>query len=168
MINKANIHNYINTTLLLTLAVIGFFYSASKKEELAYIDNIRLFNGFNMTRDIKAIEEVKINEKVKELDSLYVTFQSSKDKENLVLKNLQQQIALKSKSLQEFQDNYSHNLSNSVWERLNEYIKEYAEDNHLKIVFGTSGNGNIMYAHDSKDITNQILEYSNKKYEGNY
>ena len=30
---------------------------------------------------------------------------------------------------------------------------------------GTSGNGNIMYGNETIDITTQILEFSNKKYD---
>ena len=101
------------------------------------------------------------------MDSLYTIFQTATDKEAPAFKNLQQQIAYKSKAFQELQDNYTHNLSNNVWNRLNDYITEYAQANNLKIILGANGNGNVMFGEKSIDITNQILEYSNKKYEGN-
>lgn len=167
MINKYSIHAIINSILLLTLIVFGFFYCLNEnKQEIAYIDNIKLFNGFNMTKDIKTIEEAKIKKQGKALDSLYTLFQSVKDKESNLTKNLQQQIAHKSKGFQELQDNYTRHLNQNVWTRLNDYIKQYAETNNLKIILGTSGNGNVMYAEESIDITNQIIIFSNQRYEG--
>lgn len=165
---KFNRLSTINTLVLLVLLVFNIFYFIQgRNQEIVYVDNIKLFNEFNMTKDIKATEEKKINAQRKVLDSLYKTLQGIQDKANPSIKHLQQQIAYKSKSLQELQDNYAHNLSQNVWSRLNNYIKIYAQTNNFKIILGTSGNGNVMYAQETIDITPQILEFSNKKYEGN-
>jgi len=50
---------------------------------------------------------------------------------------------------------------------LNQYIKEYGESKQYKVVLGTQGNGNVMYAQKGIDITAEVLIYSNEKYEGN-
>ena len=163
--NRLPLVNTILIGLIIIVTLINFLQFKNQKE-MVYIDNIQLFNGFNMTKDIKAIEEAKMNAQGKELDSLYTVLQSIKDQENTSFKSLQQQIAYKSKAFQELQDNYTHNLSKNVWNRLNTYIKTYAQEHQLKIILGTSGHGNVMFAEESIDITNQILEFSNKKYEG--
>ena len=166
--NKLNNHAIINSILLLIVIVFGItYYFGENKKDLVYIDTIKLFNGFNMTKDIQHIEETKINKQGKELDSLYAVFKTVKKKEDASFKNLQQQIAYKSKAFQELQDSYTNNLGNNVWSRLNTYIKEYAEHQNLKIILGTSGNGNIMFGDESIDITSEIITYSNKKYEDN-
>lgn len=165
-LNRLSIVNTTLIGLIIVVALINYLQS-NNQEDIAYINNIQLFNSFNMTKDIKTLEEAKINAQGKELDSLYALLQSKKDKESVSLKNIQQQIAYKSKSFQELQDDYTHNLSKNVWNRLHIYIKEYAQAHNLKIILGTSGNGNVMFAEEAIDITNQILEFSNKKYEGN-
>lgn len=166
-LNRLTIINSMLILLLIITTVLFNYISNNTKEDITYIDNVKLFNGFNMTKDIKAIEESKINLQAKELDSLYLKLQTIKDKEDNSIKSLQQQIAYKSKDLQELQDNYTKKLSKNVWNRLNVYIEDYAKTKNLKIILGTSGNGNVMYAQESIDITAQILEFSNKKYEGN-
>lgn len=166
MINKVNLHAYLNTVLLILMAVAGLFYFSENNTELVYVDNIKLFNDFNMTKDIKQLEGAKINNLREELDSLYVIYNEVRDKNSSEFKSVQQRIANKSKSYQELQDNYSHNLSNDIRNRLNQYIKEYAEANSIKIILGSSGAGNVMYADKLKDVTKQVLEYSNQKYEG--
>ncbi|WP_346882333.1 OmpH family outer membrane protein [uncultured Algibacter sp.] len=168
MINKSNIHPIANSVVVLIMLVFGLYYCLGKKEDkIVYVDNIKLFNNFNMTKDIKLVEETKIKKQGKILDSLYAIFENSKNKEDNAFKNLQQQIAYKSKAFQELQDNYSHNLSNNVWARLNSYIKDYALIHNLKVILGTNGNGNVMYGEASINITTKILEFSNRKYEGN-
>ena len=165
-LNRLSIVNTALIGLIIIVTLISYLQS-NNQQDIAYINNIQLFNSFNMTKDIKTFEEAKINAQGKELDSLYVLLQSKKEKESTSLKNIQQQIAYKSKAFQELQDNYTRNLSKNVWNRLHIYIKEYAQAHHLKIILGTSGNGNVMFAEEAIDITKQILEFSNKKYEGN-
>lgn len=156
----------VNFIALISLIIIFIVTHAKpKKETLTYVDNTRLFNEFNMTNDIKLSEEKKFNKLKKELDGLITTYQSSVNKDNT---ELQQSIALKSKNLQELQNKFVTNLNLQVWSRLNDYLKLYGEDHQYKIIFGSTGNGNIMYAKDLLDITEDFLIYANNKYEGLY
>lgn len=165
--NKFSLHASINSIILLLIIVFSaLFYLKDDEKDLVYLDNLKLFNEFNMTQDIKVIEDKKIKSTAKELDSIYELLNNLKEKEGNLFKNLQQQIAHKSKIFQEQQDNYTINLTNNVWKRLSAYIKDYAEANNLKIIIGRTGNGNIMFADQSLDITSKVLEFSNRKYEG--
>ncbi len=160
----------VNTVLVLIIAVVAVisYLKFNTQKHIVYIDNMRLFNEFNMTKDIRTIEEAKISSRALEIDSLYSKLKSlsANEREDRFFKNLQQQIALKSKALQESQDNYIQNLNKNVWNRLNTYIKVYAQTNNYEIILGTSGNGNVMFAKETIDITNQIIKYVNYSYEG--
>ena len=165
---KVSLLSILNLTLIIVILIFGIdHYKKSQKQTMAYVDNVRLFNGFNMVKDIKTIEEKKINDKARQLDSLSNLLQGIADNQNDVSKNLQLQIASGSKEIRQMQDTYTNTLSQQVWTRLNGYIEDYSIENNLQIVFGTNGNGNIMFADDALDITNDVLEYSNSKYEGN-
>jgi outer membrane protein len=165
---KFNILTVLNSVVLLIIIVLGsLYFLRNKKEQLVYVDNVRLFNEFNMTKDIKIIEERKMTLKGQTLDSLYVIFQGLDNKESDAARNLQMQIATGSKEMQALQDNYTNQLSQQVWNRLNTYIKEYSTSKKLKLVFGTNGNGNVMFGNESMNITDDFIEYSNEKYEGN-
>lgn len=159
----------LNSVLIVSLIIMVLlnYFQDKEHQEIVYIDNVVLFNGFNMTKDIKKVEEAKINQQAKELDSIYVKLESISDVNDPLSKTLQQQIANKSKSLQELQDNYTQNLSQGIWNRINGYIKEYGETHDIKIILGTNGAGNVMFAKESIDITKDVLEFSNRKYEGN-
>jgi len=50
---------------------------------------------------------------------------------------------------------------------INDYIKEYGKKKGYKIIFGASGGGNIMYASEGADLTQDVLKGLNADYEGN-
>lgn len=166
-INKLPVLNFILLLVISSILLINYL-SSTQDNNLVYVDNIQLFNGFNMVKDIKLFEEAKIKKQSKILDSLYTSYNALSDKEKTqtATKQLQQQIAIKSKQLQELKDAYSHSLNVNVWKRLNEYIEMYAKEKGCSVILGTSGKGNIMYAKEAINITDKVLEFSNKKYEG--
>ncbi|WP_418501220.1 OmpH family outer membrane protein [Flagellimonas sp.] len=49
---------------------------------------------------------------------------------------------------------------------VNDYIKEYGAEHGHKIIFGAMGSGNIMYAKEATDITKDVLEGLNNRYNG--
>jgi hypothetical protein len=49
---------------------------------------------------------------------------------------------------------------------INDYVKEYGKKHNYDIIFGASGAGNIMYAKESTDLTEVVLEGLNKEFEG--
>jgi hypothetical protein len=51
-----------------------------------------------------------------------------------------------------------------VWARLNKMIDQYAEENHIHLLFGANGTGTILYGKASKDDTKPLVIYCNKQY----
>ena len=90
--------------------------------------------------------------------------QHQKTVEAETTKKLLQQEDLK---LTEMREHFAKEVSQQVWNRLNTYIQEYGKEHNHKIILGTQGDGNIMYADDFNDVTSQLVTYVNSKYEGN-
>ncbi|WP_353780253.1 OmpH family outer membrane protein [Winogradskyella sp. 3972H.M.0a.05] len=158
----------LNFILLLAIVVFIMFklLGDTNKEHIVFVDNIKLYNEFNMTKEINATEQQKINTQKKALEDLYKSLRSIEDKESTEAQKLRSQIETLNESMQRLQANYSTNLRNQIWKRLNSYIKEYGEDEGLEIILGTSGEGTIMYAKEAKDITNTVINYVNHRFEG--
>lgn len=158
--------------VLLILGVLSYLISSeinsSDKPDYIYIDNIELFNGFNMSIDLSKIHKKKIKTQAEKIDSLYTIFKSQIDakKDNSILKVSQQKLQKEDEELTKMKQNFSSEISKQVWNRLNAYIQEYGELKKNKIIFGTQGSGNIMYAEDAVNVTSEVLKYANSKYEG--
>lgn len=167
---KLNFLPISNTLLILLVVVFGVKYfndlQKTVDNKVVYIDNVVLFSKFNMTKDIKTIEEKKLKKFRKEIDSLYAIYQNIKNKKGAKAKSLEGQLDAAGKKIHETQENYTKNLTQQVWNRLNNYIEEYAKKNNYEIILGTQGNGTIMYAKSIRDVTNAVLQFCNTSYEG--
>jgi outer membrane protein len=69
----------------------------------------------------------------------------------------------------EVEESYTSKVQDSynlIWDRINNYVKEYGEKNGYDYIFGANGDGTVMYADGSEDITNDITTYINLRYAG--
>lgn len=158
----------ICNVLLLIVIFIAFYLSNSSSTDIVYVDNVKLFNGFNMSKDLGKINNEKITKQKKKLDSLYTIYSILREQENKEkTQELEVQLRTEDQELKKMNEYLSKDISQKVWNRLNQYVKEYGIANQCKVILGTQGVGNIMYAQEEIDITTRVLEYANTKYEGN-
>jgi len=153
------------------LLILTFLLFSSLKEEdrpkIVYLDNVRLFNQFNMSKDLNNLNRLKINGQKKKLDSLYERFNFFQEEEKFEeSKKIEGLLRIEDQKLKEMVEFLSDDIGEQVWKRLNTYIKEYGKSNNYDIIIGTLGDGNVMYANSKVDITSDVLEYSNRIYEG--
>ena len=160
--------------LLLSIAVIYLF---TKKEKIVYVDSVVLFEEYKMKKDFQKRIELKKVAYQKILDStklgLKMQFESMvtrKVKEGTSEANnylrAEQLYFMKEKEYTEEIETLSADYTTQVWKQLNQYVKEYGEKNSYDFIFGAKGDGNLMHAKPSVDITESVLNYVNAKYEG--
>lgn len=165
----------------LTATIFSFFYLQSSSE-LVYVDVNKLIDGYQRTK----VEKTKFEEKAKTLqanvDSLIGNWQdelkiyekerSSMTSKELELKqellgNKQQQISNYQQAIQKQIQEEDQKATQTVVNDINDFVKEFGKKNNYKIIFGAGGSGNIMYADDGADLTEEVLEGLNKEYQGN-
>ncbi len=166
--NSSKIIVSILVVLVIVVTILSFYVFKPSTPEIVYVDNVQLFNGFHMSKDLGKINGDKINTQKKKLDSLYSIYSIFREQQNEEkAQELETQLRSEDQELKKMNEYFSKDLSQKVWNRLNQYIKEYSETKAYKIVLGTQGTGNIMYAQEGIDITEEVLIYVNEKYEGN-
>lgn len=57
-------------------------------------------------------------------------------------------------------------LSATVWDRLEQYIREYGRQHDYSFIHGMRGKGALLYGQEGADITEEVLEYANARYNG--
>ncbi|MEM9337186.1 MAG: OmpH family outer membrane protein [Bacteroidota bacterium] len=152
----------------LLLSIISFLTELyPHQKELVFIDNVKLYNNFHMVSDLSNENDPQLEKGKTKLDSLYAIYTIHKEQNNLKkAASLKSAIKEQDFGLRRLKESHAHQVSKVVWDRLNQYVKEYAEQKNYQIVFGTQGNGNIMFAESGIDITDDLLDYANSKYEG--
>jgi outer membrane protein len=163
--NKFNLLVIINAIFLLLIVGFILFKSFFISNEIVYVDNIKLFDGFNMTKEMKKFGEKEFNSRKKLIDSLYSLAQSEnlpeKDKKNIV-----QEFIGKQEEFEQFNQRFAAEESGKIWKRINGYSQEFAKEKGYKIVIGSDNKRNVLFADESIDVTNDLINYINKKYEG--
>lgn len=146
---------------LITLGVL-FYLISSQNENIYYVDNVKLFDGFSMTKQMKITGEREFNIKKKEVDSLYLLVQNEATSDKLT----SELFVKKREELEKFNQEYAINEVEKIWTRINTYSKEFSEEKGYTTVIGSDNKRNVLFASKKIDITYELLSYINNKYEG--
>lgn len=158
-----------------TIGILVIAYFFALKPNQAYIDNVSVFQEFTLTKELEKqkndIEMKRIQVLVRlenDLDEVKSKLSETPNNKDLQYKfsRLNEEINTIIQKFDEQNLELKNKYDNEIWTKLNQYIKEYGEKNKLKIIFGVSGQGNIMYAKEGIDKTEEIIKYVNERYKG--
>jgi outer membrane protein len=157
------------------------FQHFSNSQEIVYVDSSKLLNGYQGMLDARKAYQQKalvwqanIDTLVNEIQNDLKKFEKEmprmtvkeRDLTRQLLQNKQQQLADYQKATQENAANEDGKMTKQVIDEVNQYIKGYGKKKGLKIILAATDYGNIAYAEEGIDITDEILEGLNKKYKG--
>ena len=163
--NKIQILTFTNSIGLILLVFFLIFRSFFAFEEIVYIDNAKLFDGFNMTKEMKKVGEKEFNARKVILDSLYSKLQSNLVSD-LEKKQLMPHFVEGKEELEQFNQRFAGEESLKIWSRIHDYINEYSKETNYKLIIGSQNKESVLFASEKVDKTNELLAYINKKYEG--
>jgi outer membrane protein len=151
--------------ILFILLFIGYSHFFGSNIKVVYVDNVKLFDGFNMTKEMKRVGEKQFNSRKTALDSLYARLQSptisEKDKKTLMPQFIQGK-----QELEQFNQNFANVEVTKIWSRIHDYTAEFSEQNRYKLILGSDSKQSVLFAHDDVNITAELLLFINRKYEG--
>lgn len=164
--------------LALLISSIALYMSRSSSE-LVYVDVNKLMDGYERTKVAKAEFEKKAGTMKANVDTLVSKWQKElqvyeKERASLSpteLKLKQELLTTKQQQINQYQSTIEKQIqeeqkktTQTVINDINDYIKEFGKNNNYKIIFGASGNGSIMYADESTDLTDKLIKGINDKY----
>lgn len=154
----------VNLILILFLSSFIIYEKFFNNEKIVYVDKEKLFDNFQMTKDLKTIGDKEFNSRKLSIDSLYTKLQSelgSQEKESLM-----KLLISKKEDFDYFNQTYASTEAKKIWSRIDSYIKTYSEEKNYTLIIGSDSKRDVLYAKDCVDITQELTEYINKKYEG--
>lgn len=166
----------ISGIVLGVLAIAGVLLITLTKEKTGYIDASKVFAEFPMKKELekelKSVEKsrthildsLKLNLKL-QYDALQGDKNPSKDAVSRY-RETEQQYYLKERQFREENENMSEQYTAQVWQQLNQYIKEYGDQNGYDYIYGATGDGNLMYARKGNEVTDKVSEFVNSRYNG--
>lgn len=152
----------IKTILLIVnfilVAVLGAIVFTHESEKKAYIINQEVFDGFEGKLALE-----------KELSALKTAHKQWLDSVNLeivekgnrsIIQLYQQQAA----AFVSEEERLSGKFTADIWQLINQYTGEYGKKNGYDFIYGATGNGSLMYAGESNNITKELILFINDRY----
>jgi outer membrane protein len=158
------------------LAIGGYAVYTSLESKVAYIDLQNVFNDFEMTKQYKKKLEAVVGARKNIADSLQLNLKaksrsidaaakaSDQDVEDFVY-NKEYYIE-KVKQFQEDNLALKQQYDAEINKQITQYIKDYGEKSGYRYIFGADGSGIVMYAEQQDNISKEVTEYINKRYNG--
>ena len=153
-----------NVILVLNLVIscgLGVYVFMHKpKENKAYILNQKIFEAFKGKKELET-RLLTLKKKNKQtLDSLAVLVQS-RNNDAALIKYYQETAQNFELTEQELSTKYT----SDIWKRINQYIADFGKEKNYDFIYGATGDGNLMYANEMYDVTDDVILYINKNYE---
>ena len=161
---------YIYPTLvLLALALAAFTLLKPQGQNIVYIDLPKVFENFQMKKDLESQLQSELKRKTQVLDSLKLVIgsmplETEYDKKQVAYTRNDLMNTASSFDM-EHQDHIK-DYDNQVFNRLNQYLKDFAKEKGYDFILGAEGSGVIMAADDGRDVTEDVITYINLKYSG--
>lgn len=167
---------------LTTLAIIasGFaIYKSTRSPEVAYIRSADMIYAYEGMKEAQQAYQDKMQAWQANVDTLRLELErnignytnelgklSGKDKaERQDLLNRQQQNYNQyTKAITEKSRAEEQKMTEGVLNQVNSFIEEYSKEKGYDLVIGTTTSGNLLYAREYMDITDEVLKALNENY----
>ncbi len=166
--------------LILAVAVL-YAQRFTDTQKTVYVDSNKLVNGYKGMQDAKKVYQQKatqwkanVDTLTSELQAAIMKYEKEVGKMTAKEKSLTQELLRsKQKQLGEFQQAMNTKaqqedgqMTTQVITQINAYLKKYGKKKGYRIIFAATDYGNIAYAEDDMDITEEVLEGLNSEYQG--
>jgi outer membrane protein len=168
---------------LIGLFVVGLFgfvvWMYSQQRKVAYVDTGILMENYKGMKDARKEFQAKVAVYKSNVDSLMKSWEKelkSYEKERIkmtkkerqlkeeLLRNKQQQLNNYQQAIQEKAMKEEQSATQSVVNQVNDYVKEYGKEKGYDFIYGANGSGNIVYANDAYNITQELIDGLNSEY----
>lgn len=161
----------ISAIAISVVAIVLSILSINGQKKMAWFDYNKIYNDCELKKKLETDLEKVVSARKSELDSLQLelTFMSNKvqsgqaSNDELVLFEDQKNRFLNFQNHYE-EENYrlKEQYFTQIRATINEKSKSYGEDHGYDYLFSAVGDGSLMYATQSEDVTEDFLNYVNK------
>jgi outer membrane protein len=165
---------------LLAIIILSIVVS-NKKHEVVYVDSSKLLNNYKGMQAARAAYQTKAGAWKSNIDTLasevqQLIFKYEKESSSLTIKerqlsqelirNKQTQLADYQQAMDTQAQQEDARMTRDVVTQVNAYLKKYGESKGYTVILAATEYGNLAYADEGLDITDEVLEGLNKEYSG--
>lgn len=160
--------------LTLVMSIGGAYMLVELNKPKEYYVSLGVFmEEFEMAKELNREFESVANARKSILDSLGVDIdrmartitETDKIRQAEFLQK-KEQFFIRKQQFEEQNAQLRNKYNNQVVKRMNEYIKDFGKLKGSVFIYGAQGDGGLLYADESRDITKELIKYANDRYEG--
>lgn len=163
--------------IVIVIGITGLFFYARPVEKTGYVELNKVFSDFKLKQELEQqLNKIKQSRKAI-IDSLefelkilskQIQAEDAKDKSKITLFQLKHETYQQKKEQFEEDNNaVGAQYDKQIITQLNQYVKDYGNKNGYTYILGADGSGFLMFAKETKNITEEVKSYVNDRYKGN-
>ncbi len=158
----------------LTLSGVAM-YKATTVSEVMYVDVPKLFNSFDLKKDLSVKLEGVMTRRNEIIDSLQTELkllennlrhEQGSDQIMQAYIKKKEELAVHQNRFAELNAQDAQKYDEQIYTQINQYISEYGKEQKCRFILGANGNGSMLYANQDNDITDEVIAYANFKFNG--
>lgn len=163
-------------SVLISSVVFFFLGKTNPGDKVGWINISKVYNEFVFKKELEGKLTKTQQARKAIIDSLEfdlkilsreIKTEEGKDKSKIELFQLKRESYLNKKSeLENDNEVLQKQYNEQILNQLNQYLKDYGKQKHLRYILGTDGSGTLMYAIEEDEITEDVIKYVNEKYKG--
>ncbi|MCB0398927.1 MAG: OmpH family outer membrane protein [Winogradskyella sp.] len=165
--------------ILVAVLVFASLTACQQQEKVAFVDNSKVIDDYQMKIDIEKKYEDQNNAFNKQRDSIGRVYQMeiqtiqmqlssmSQRKQEEESQKFQQKWQPIQQQMQFRQQQMEQNFNvemDSVIIKVNDFVEDYGKDNGYTFIFGKNRAGSVLYGAEAKDITEAVTKAINEAY----
>lgn len=158
----------IKTIILRLILLVGiiFLYSCGEnKSQIFYINPNKLLQGYHGAQTQHELFQAKARDWQLRIDSLSTELQALRTAPPATRAAKEQQLGQYREAIQQRAQQENQHLTQAVLAEINAYLKHYGKQKGYTFILGATENGNIVYAADEADVTDDVLKGLNEQYD---
>lgn len=157
----------IASLCLSVTCLVAVLWTTLNKERIVYVDTIKLFNEYNLKKDLEREAERKLLALKGEIDSTTAALKTavSQKRSKVEVEELQYRFLSKKREVEDEYRKSNGEINEVVWKRLNPLIDQFGKEQGVELMVGANGMGTVLYGDHDKDMTAILIEFVNKQYE---
>ncbi len=144
---------------------------SNSKDKVVFIDTVKVYNEFDLKQELEsklkrqdADRRVVVDSLKLELNELYGRSENPEGELLSKIQTTQYQLEHTEGKVNQLYQATANKYSEEILTQLNQYLKDFGEASDFELIVGANAQGTVIYGSEGKDVTQEAIEYVNKRY----
>lgn len=151
--------------LFFPVVFISLLTSCNGKVKICYVNPNKLLQGYRGATTQHELFQAKAQGWQQRVDSLGTELQALSKAPAATRAAKEQQLLRYRDAIRQQAQQENQRLTKAVLDEINAYLKQYGKDHSYTFILGATESGNIVYAAEGTDITDDVLKGLNAQYD---